>query len=117
MASPMRDVEVLRAACCVAGLDGEVTENERAVLDRLADNAGVGRVSLEAMIDRARRDQEFYKEQFRVLKADPGETIKALIEVARADGDEHVNERVVIGHFAERLGLSPAQCDAIWERA
>ena len=40
--NPMQEVEVLRAACCVAGIDGEVTENELVMINELAAKAGVG---------------------------------------------------------------------------
>ena len=38
--NPMQEVEVLRAACCVAGIDGEVTENELVMINQLAAKAG-----------------------------------------------------------------------------
>ena len=42
----MFKVELLRAACCVAGIDGEIDEAEFAVLKKLADDVGVGDASL-----------------------------------------------------------------------
>jgi len=39
----LRRVEVLRAACAVAGIDGAPSEAERKVIDKLAADVGVGR--------------------------------------------------------------------------
>ena len=36
MTDAMRQVDLLRAACCVAGADGETSDSERRVLQRLA---------------------------------------------------------------------------------
>jgi uncharacterized membrane protein YebE (DUF533 family) len=102
---PISDVEVLRAACCMAGLDGVVTPEEMAMVQKLADKAGVGAVSLRAMLDRAKADPNFYKEQFRILHADPSSTMTAVVGVAMADGDLSRDERVILQQFAERLGM------------
>ena len=34
------ELQILRAACCVAGLDGEIDERERAALHVLVERAG-----------------------------------------------------------------------------
>ena len=39
--SVMHKVEVLRAACCIAGADGEASEGELRFLKKLADQIGV----------------------------------------------------------------------------
>ncbi len=84
--TPDQRVDLLRAACCVAGADGKTTENEAALISKLAKSEGVGTASVNAMIERAQRDPDFCREQFRVLKADPKENMAILIEVAMADG-------------------------------
>lgn len=113
MATPNINVEILRAACCIAGIDGSVDERETPLLQSLAKQAGVGAASMNAMIDRAERDPEFYREMFRVLKADPEETIGSLLEVARADGDVTEDERRLLAHFAEQLGMDEARLDEV----
>ena len=60
-------VEVLRAACCMAGLDGTIGEKELAILQKLATEAGVGGASLKAMMDRAKADPNYYEQQFRFV--------------------------------------------------
>ena len=107
----MKKVEVLRAACCVAGIDGEAAEAELRILQMLADQVGVGEASLTAMIERAQRDPEFYKEQFRVLKAEPKETMRLLFGVALADGQLKDNELSVLQKLANRLEISQESFD------
>ena len=106
--SVMRHVEILRAACCIAGLDEQISDEERSMLERLADHAGVGGTSLNAMIDRAVSDPDFYQEQFEMIRTDPDATMKALFCVAVADHELTTNERVILHHFATKLGM-PAQ--------
>ncbi len=102
----MKKVEVLRAACCVAGVDGEVTEREQILIQRLADETGVGKVSLNAMIQRGQTDPSFYQEQFRILKADPDQAMQLLFMVACADGELKTQEREVLYHLAVALEMS-----------
>jgi len=103
--TPMQKVDVLRAACCVAGIDGQPKEAERAVIDKLAGECGVGRASLQAMIDRGATDPNFHEEQFRVLKADPQNSMAALLEVAMADGNISDNETTVLRALAGKLAI------------
>jgi len=100
--TPMQKVDVLRAACCVAGIDGAPTPSELKVIDKLAADVGVGRASLEAMIARGATDPSFHEEQFRVLKASPQESIAALLEVAMADGELSENETAVLKSLADK---------------
>lgn len=103
--SVIRRVEVLRAACCVAGLDGKVCEREHPLLQKMATEAGVGEASLRTMIDNAETDRSYYQRQFRLLKVDPDETMQVLFQVALADGRLTQEERVILRHFAETLGM------------
>lgn len=109
----MHNVEILRAACCIAGLDEHVCEKEMPALQHLAQRAGVGEASLNAMIDRARRDQNFYEQQFEIIKTDPDSTMKQLLEVAVADNDISRAERIVLAHFAEQLGMAAQRFDEL----
>ncbi len=99
-------VEILRAACCVAGLDGTISENELVILQHLATDAGVGAASFKAMRDRATSDPNYYEQQFRFLRGDPEESMKTMLRVAVADGELHPNERIVLQAFATKLGVS-----------
>ncbi len=107
----MRKVEVLRAACCVAGVDGDTSDAEKRILMVLAEEVGVGEASLTAMIERANSDQAFYKEMFRVLKGDPGETMRLLFSIAVADNRFRSSEREVLRRLGRRLGIEQEAFD------
>lgn len=109
----MRDVEVLRAACCIAGLDKDISEKEERLLRRLADRAGVGGASLTAMKNRALKDQNFYREMFRSLNMDADATMKSLLCVAVADHELTTDERVILHHFAQKMGLAEGRFDQL----
>ncbi|MGM0486044.1 MAG: hypothetical protein ACQESR_04690 [Planctomycetota bacterium] len=113
----MQKVEVLRAACCVAGADGETTTEERKILKHLADDVGVGEVSLGAMIERAETDKEFEKEQFQVLKADPHVTMQVLFRIAVTDAKLHGDELTVLKKLARRLEVTTEQFKQWYEEA
>lgn len=105
----MSDLEVLRAACCVAGADGKIDEHERRVIERLAETAGVGKASLKAMIDMAETDPEFHKNQLGILRTDPGRALRRLYVTAAANGDVTDQERDLLHHFGQRLDMSEQQ--------
>lgn len=109
----MVKVEVLRAACCIAGCDGEVTSEEQAVLKDLAHTVGVGKASLDAMTARAVGDPEFHKEQFRVLKAEPTEALRLLLKVAVADRGLSKSECHVLKRLALQLDVPEQEFD-VW---
>lgn len=104
--SVMKNVEVLRAACCIAGLDKQIDPQELKILQKLANHAGVGKASLEAMMNRARDDETFHQEQFEIIQADPDRTMKAMFIVAIADKVLTKDERVVLYQFSKKLGMS-----------
>ena len=113
----MGRVEILRAACCIAGLDNRVCERERSKLELLADHAGVGTASLDAMIARAESDPDFYQEQFGILKTDPESTITTLFSVACADGQIPPEQRIILRHFGDVLGLDEKRFNRILDVA
>ena len=102
---------------CVAGADGESTEAERAVLNRLAKETGVGLASLEAMVSRACNDEKFCNEQFRVLKADPKEAMAVLLDIAIADGTIDEKEVGILKVFAGKLNVPADIFDLLLQKA
>jgi tellurite resistance protein len=113
----MPEVEVLRAACCVAGIDGEVCQREHPLLARIAEAAGVGSASLDAMIDRASSDASFFEDQFDIFKTDPEETMKTLFRIAIADGVLARSERIVLQHFSKKLGMAEDRYESLLNAA
>ena len=113
----MREVEVLRAACCVAGADGEIESDEVKYLEQLARKAGVGKASLDAMLELAVNDENFRRQQFRVLTADPVETMKLLLSIALADGEVTSDEGELLRLFAARLEIPRDELQKIVDSA
>ncbi len=110
---PIQKLDILRAACCVAGIDGEANEAQTAVLERLAKEVGVGKASLSAMIERAETDQTFHEEQFKVLKFEPKVTMATLLEVALADGELSEPEINVLRILGGRVGMADQTFDEL----
>ena len=103
--SLMEQVDVLRAACCVAAADGEVTVAEANVIERIAKKAGVGGASREAMLEMALTSPKFLESQFRFLMRDSERAMKVLLIVAAADGVIAESERLLVTEFANRLEI------------
>lgn len=102
----MTRVELLRAACCVAGADGSAGPAERIVLTRLACDAGMNASTMENLIHRAETDEQFYETQFRKVTTEPNATMEFLFAVALADNDLTTKELGVLYKMADRLGVS-----------
>ena len=103
--TPTQRVEILRASCCIAGADGETTPDELEQIRKLAEAEGVGEASLDAMIQRAESDPEFYKQQFKILKADPLECLDVLLQVSVANGTLKESEFEVLKGLASQLAI------------
>ncbi|MHC5114800.1 MAG: TerB family tellurite resistance protein [Planctomycetota bacterium] len=110
-------LEILRAACCVAGLDQTIDDRERQLAQVLAKRAGVGAVSLRAMLDQAREEPERFDEYLQFLRANKDDAMKTLFQVAVVDGQLRPEERVVLDFFAQRIGIEPSRFDALLRAA
>jgi len=113
----MEQVEVLRAACCVAAADGEVSKPELELIHRLANTTGVGKASREAMIDQALNNPDFLESQFRFLMHDADRAMKILLYIAAADGELGEDEEVVLRDFAQRIHLDETRLQQLLKRA
>lgn len=102
----MVKVQVLRAACCVAGSDGNADPTERKILEMLAAEVGVGEASLDAMLQRAETEPNYVEDQFRVLKSDPKESMRLLFSVALSDGVLQDSELNVLQRLAAKLNVT-----------
>ncbi len=104
--TPTQQVELVRAACCIAAADGETSDDELALLKGIAHQfGGVGRASLEAMIDRAERDPEFHRKQFDILRAQPLRCLDVLLSITAANGEIKESEFDVLKKLATKLGV------------
>ena len=109
--------EILKAACCVAWIDGEICEHEHPLLTRMADAAGVDSQWLDTNLERALNDDLFFERQFNLLLNDPEETMSVLIEVAMVDGHFSLPERIVLQHFAQKLGMKRERYEELLSEA
>ena len=100
-----RTLEILKAACCVAGIDGEICEREHPLLKRMAHTAGVDSDWLNATLAQALNDPLFFERQFHLLRTDPEETMRVLFEVALADEHFSLPERIILQNFADKIGM------------
>ncbi|MCZ6836368.1 MAG: hypothetical protein O7G85_11395 [Planctomycetota bacterium] len=109
----IQDLEILKAACCVAGLDGDISDREKQTLQVLAKRAGVGKASFEAMIEVAVEDEDYFKKQLDLLRGDTDRTIKTLFQIAVTDRKLGANERIVMQYFADKLEMPPERFEKI----
>ena len=114
--TPMQRLDLLKAACCVAGVDKN-TPIEGGIVKKLADEIGVGDASLNAMMARAERDPDFCQEQFRILKEEPAECMGVLLQVALADGNLSDEEVQVLGRLSNQLNIEPTVFDNLMDEA
>lgn len=106
-------VETLRAACCVAGVDGEISDAEERLLRELKETAGVGEASFRAMKDMAVTERAYYERLFVMLEPDPEQVLTQLGLVAAADGEISSHEERVLRHFAEKLSFGEERTEAL----
>ena len=103
MMTPTQRIDLLRAACCVANADGDAGESEMVLVAKLIKEVGVGRASVQAMMDRAKTDPAFCEDQFKILKSDPSDAMLFLLQVAMADGKLTEGEVRVLQSLANNL--------------
>ena len=89
----MSETDTVKAACCLAGTDSEVTVEELKLLRDLGGSVGLEQDEINSLIDKARRDTAFRAEQTDLLMSDVDESMKELIRLAqesRAHDDGYV---------------------------
>jgi tellurite resistance protein len=92
---------IVRAACCIAAADGDVTSEEEAALCKLA-----GGVDCKDLLKKALTSPAFLEEALECVAEDPEEAMKTLLVVAAADGMLSDGERLLINHFAARFQVN-----------
>lgn len=110
------DLELLNALLALAVVDGNLSSGERGVIEGLAARIGVGKVSLNAMIERARHDPHLH-ETIRIAdgkKARRG--LELMVAQARIDGEITFEERELLVQIALRLGIDTDEFGEIYAR-
>lgn len=102
---PNEQTEILKAACCVAAVGGEIKPGDTHVLRRLVESTGVRESSYYTMIDRAVNEPGFYRKQVQLLTKDVESSLITLIDTAAPNGHVCPDERNTLQRFAEKLGV------------
>ena len=111
--SGMEDVDLLKAALAVAVADGELRRSEMGVVKGLAARVGVGRVSFDAMLAQAERDDSI-ADNILIQSEDRARTaLELLVAQARIDGEISEEERKVLARIACSLGITGDEFQAV----
>ncbi len=101
----MENVELLRAAIAMAVADGKVSRSEMGVVEGLAQRAGVGAVTIEAMFDAAANNETFADNLLLQPKDRAIKAVELLVGLARIDGEVSSEERELIVRIAGSLNV------------
>ena len=111
----IEQLELLRAALAVAVADGEIRRSEMGVVEGLAVRVGVGRASLDAMLEAARQDNSI-ADNILIRSKDRARTaLELLVAQARIDGQISRQERDVIVRVATSLGITGDDFQTVYE--
>ena len=108
------DTELLKATIAVAVADGQLRRSELGVIQALARRAGVGETSLKAMIEAAEKDKSFAADIMIRSKDKARMAVKLLVAEARIDREISDEERRVIVHIANSLGITGDEFEQLY---
>lgn len=111
---PMEQLELLKAAIAVALADGELRRSEMGVIKGLAARVGVGKASLDAMLEAAQTDDSIADNMLMSSKESATGAIELLVAQARIDGHISDEERNVLVRIACSLGITGAAFDTVY---
>jgi len=111
------DLELLNAVLALALADGKLTRGEQGIIQGLAGRIGVGQVSLDAMVERAKTDPDMYKELSIADSRKARLAMSLLVAQARVDGEISDEERGMLVKIAMRLGIDTGEFGQIYETA
>ena len=116
MKSNLEQVELLQAVIVLAAADGMISSSERGMLTSLAARVGVGKASLDAMIERALNDNSVRDELFHRTRSEEERAMELLVAVARLDGEVTEEEREVLVHIMQVLNIPTERFADIYQR-
>lgn len=112
----MEELELLRAACCIAGADGTISDRERESLQKMATEVGVGAASFRAMTELAETDPKFREDQLGMVHANPERSFETLYRISRRDPEVPAAERDLLIRFGRKLGLDLDEMNEVIRR-
>ncbi len=101
----MENAELLRAAIAMAVADGKISRSEMGVVEGLAQRAGVGAVTIEAMFEAAANDETFADNLLLQPKDRAVKAVELLVGLARIDGEISSEERELLVRIAASLDV------------
>ncbi len=101
----MENAELLRAAIAMAVADGKVSRSEMGVVEGLAQRAGVGAATIEAMFEAAANDETFADNLLLQPKDRAIKAVELLVGLARIDGKISDEERELIVRIAASIDV------------
>ena len=101
----MENAELLRAAIAMAVADGKISRSEMGVVEGLAQRAGVGAVTIEAMFEAAANDETFADNLLLQPKDRAIKAVELLVGLARIDGEVSSEERALIVRIATSVDV------------
>lgn len=107
-------MDLLRAALAVAMADGILTRSEKGVVEGLAKRVGIGRVSLEAMLEAAEHDDSIADNIIIKDKATAHTAFELLVAQARIDGEISLSERELLVRIAQSLKISDVDFPVVY---
>ncbi|HNQ22083.1 MAG TPA: hypothetical protein PKK06_03215 [Phycisphaerae bacterium] len=113
--STLQDRELLQAIVVLAAADGHLSRSEWGVIEGLAQRAGVGTVSLQAMVARALEDPQVRADLFQTVQKDREHCLKLLVATARIDGAISAPERGLLVDLAGMLGVTGERFECIYK--
>ena len=116
MESNLDQVELLQAVIALAAADGTISASERGVLTSLAVRAGVGKASLDAMVERALNDASVRDDLFRRTRSEAERALELLVAMARLDGEITEEERELLVHVTGALNIPTERFADIYRR-
>ena len=106
--------DLLKAAMAVAAADGVVKPSEMGVILGLAVRVGVGQISMEHMIEAAKRDPAFADNILMSSQRSARLAMELLVAQARIDGEISDEERELLVRLATRLQIPSDAFQAIY---
>lgn len=103
------EMELLNAALALAMIDGRLSRSEMGVIQGLANRIGVGQISLEAMVTRARSDPNMHQDLKVKSEKRARKILSLLVAQARIDGVISDAERELLVKLAVQLGIDTDQ--------
>ncbi len=101
----MENAELLRAAIAMAVADGKISRSEMGVVEGLAQRAGIGAVTIEAMFEAAANDETFADNLLLQPKDRAVKAVELLVGLARIDGEISSEERELLVRIAASLDV------------